>query len=178
MKWWQELKREQEERHKGGRRRRGLQAYVHPSLSRYSLSACCVESVTGQADLVSVLLRPPGSWRSLRSESTILMWDTYCDGARDWGHMKWGSSGEHPDKGTRMGARDNLQCVSENQPGSWGEQLWAEVPPPVPQRNVQVRRQANVKMTGQWRCSCTLPVRAAVASNRIVMVQSVEVLSL
>lgn len=35
-----------------------------------------------------------------------------------------------------MGAHDNLQYVSENQPGSGGEQLWAEVPPPVPQRHV------------------------------------------
>ena len=136
------------------------------------------ESVTGRADLVSVLLRPPGSWEHLRSESTILMWDTYCDGAKDWGHKKWGRSGEHPEKGMRMGAPDNLQCVSENQPGSWGEQLWAEVTPPAPQRNVQVRRQANMKTAGQWRCSCTLPVRAAVASNWIVVAQSVEVLSL
>ena len=55
MKWWQELKREQEERHEGGRRRRGLQAYVHPSLSRYSLSACCVPPLC---------CRPKNQWQA------------------------------------------------------------------------------------------------------------------
>ena len=97
-------------------------SFTQQILAEHLLCATIVlqteESVIGQADLVSVLRRPPGSWESLRSESTILMGDTYCDGGKDWGCKKWGSSGEHPEKGTCTGAHYNLQYGSENQPGS------------------------------------------------------------